>query len=871
MKTLYTLLVVLLISTTQIFAQGTFSSNITTGDWNVAGSWTLTSGTDVDGIPDADDAVTILDGHTITITDDAACTSLTVGGGTSGVLHIGNVAGEADDLTVSGSITVNEGASMLSAAAGTLIIGGNITNNGIFDLNTGAVNIRVNALFNGTANQTVSGTGTTTEFYLININNSGAENTNDNGNDNNNIVEFATTNTITFQNAGSVTLTDGIFKLSAIPSFSTVLAAGSSYAIPAGTGFWLNKTGALVYGHTASLTLGGLLRITAGTLRVGTAADNSLEYTGSSSKLIIDGGDLNIWGRLCRDADNASTITYSQTVSNSNVIVGMGGSTSTIRAYFEIANAGSSFTQTNGAVILYRSNALAAYDYFNEAGTFSVTGLNTGLQLGSGANNNTPVGQIMRVYSTVPTTGLFIGANNLPIVQLLNPLTVIGSVSISTGCTFNTNNHNISVGRSWTNSGTFNGGTSTVTFDGSVNRTFSGNPTSFYNLVFNTTATTITFNAAQTVTNNLTLTDGIVTIGTGSLTLTDNATVTGASDASFINGPVTKIGNDAFTFPVGKSIGGLYQPISISAPSLITDAFTAEYMRASATALDADVVDPIKNVSGCDYWNLNRILGVSVVDVTLSWNANSPCGASPFVTNPATLTVAHYNGTAWDEAGTAGSYTGNAAAGTVTRNAVSVFSPFSLGNTAIGQNTLPVRFGSVKAYAKSNAVQIEWDTYFEEGLSHYEVERSADGNGFGKIGSVTAKNTTAKSTYGLFDAAPLTGNNLYRIRAVDHDGKVSYSMIVRVNLDKKTGDINVYPNPVRNGNVSFQLPEVAKDQYTIKLVNGIAQQVYNQKLNHNGGTLSYSFQLPAGTAPGVYYLQVETNTHSFRKTIIVQQ
>src|SRR4051812_38486445 len=46
-------------------AQANFSSNVTAGIWTVASTWTITSGTDADGIPDADDTVTILNGHTI--------------------------------------------------------------------------------------------------------------------------------------------------------------------------------------------------------------------------------------------------------------------------------------------------------------------------------------------------------------------------------------------------------------------------------------------------------------------------------------------------------------------------------------------------------------------------------------------------------------------------------------------------------------------------------------------------------------------------------------------------------------------------------------------------------------------------------------
>ena len=48
--------------------QGVFQSNVaTTGSWTDAGSWTLLSGSDANGIPDANDNVTIVNGDIITV------------------------------------------------------------------------------------------------------------------------------------------------------------------------------------------------------------------------------------------------------------------------------------------------------------------------------------------------------------------------------------------------------------------------------------------------------------------------------------------------------------------------------------------------------------------------------------------------------------------------------------------------------------------------------------------------------------------------------------------------------------------------------------------------------------------------------------
>jgi hypothetical protein len=178
------------------------------------------------------------------------------------------------------------------------------------------------------------------------------------------------------------------------------------------------------------------------------------------------------------------------------------------------------------------------------------------------------------------------------------------------------------------------------------------------------------------------------TTSTNILALNDNATVTGAAYNAYVNGPVKKIGNDAFTFPVGKNGTG-YMAISISAPSSLTDAFTAEYMRSSSSALGSITSPGLKRVSNCDYWNLTRNTGTAVVNVTLSWNGYSNCNIAAYINDLSALTVAHFNGSTWDTHAK-DQYTGNASSGTVTRNAVSVFSPFSIGSTDEYSNPLSI-------------------------------------------------------------------------------------------------------------------------------------------------------------------------------------
>ncbi len=127
-------------------AAGNISSTATGGLWSATGTW-------VGGVvPTSGDNVTIVDGATVTIDMSPTVYTLTLGGGTSGILQYDATA---RTLTVGSNVTVSAGASFKSAASGStstvtthaLSVGGNLTNNGTlnFSATAGAGGTTVNA------------------------------------------------------------------------------------------------------------------------------------------------------------------------------------------------------------------------------------------------------------------------------------------------------------------------------------------------------------------------------------------------------------------------------------------------------------------------------------------------------------------------------------------------------------------------------------------------------------------------------------------------------------------------------------------------------------------------------------------------------
>ncbi len=104
----------------------TVTSPWSTETWNPAGT------------PGATDTVVVPDGVTLTVNANETVASIIVGNGTSGILNFDDVAATLRKLTLSNDITINSGGQFLARITNsgwdTLYFGGNLTNNGTFNL-----------------------------------------------------------------------------------------------------------------------------------------------------------------------------------------------------------------------------------------------------------------------------------------------------------------------------------------------------------------------------------------------------------------------------------------------------------------------------------------------------------------------------------------------------------------------------------------------------------------------------------------------------------------------------------------------------------------------------------------------------------------
>ncbi|MFN4123794.1 MAG: T9SS type A sorting domain-containing protein [Flavobacteriales bacterium] len=465
---------------------------------------------------------------------------------------------------------------------------------------------------------------------------------------------------------------------------------------------------------------------------------------------------------------------------------------SSVEVYLE---SGSVF---NGALTLTAPEIYLDGATFNNSTTITKNG--SGLNLSAGGN-------VFNGTTTISNTGtgsfLLAGANSdnfngaVTFTQT-NSNTLFPAYSVN--CNF-TNNistsgtlHKITFGD--------NGGR--VTFSGTslqaINGSSSASP-EFKNITLNKSSNTVNVNVPILVTDEVNFTSGRMrTTSTNPITFADNATAVNMSNNSYVNGPVIKEGDDAFTFPLGK--GSVYRPISISAPSTTAARFVAEYFLDDSNILypHSSKDASIHHLSACEYWILDRLASSAAVSVTLTWNTVS-CG----VTSLGDLLVARWDGSQWRDHGNGGT-TGNTTAGSITSSGpISSFSPFTL-SSSNEENPLPVELLNFEAKVVDQHVELEWVTLSEINNDYFTIERSYDAVNFEAVSVVSgAGNSNIRLTYNARDYDPFPGISYYRLKQTDFNGEYSYSGIEAVVFNKgAVVDMVLSPNPVVN-DVTVQL------------------------------------------------------------------
>lgn len=549
MKLKSSLIVATFLLGTKLFASN-FIANPAGGDYNSTSTWTLFSGgADSDGIPDANDNITIGSGITVTVTvDNQACLALTISNG--GTLTFSNV----DLFTTFGVVTISgtmngtfsgpsasfvRNSTGITGTAGTINITGNMrflaTGNisGVTINNTGNILINAGATLGIYGNVTllggsVDGMGGGTLYTLA-----GCVLTVEN--------QMMATSGSVITNTNSTIVFDGSTAYSlGITSIDKTIIRGTGIKTT-------SNTATTIFKNTVTIDAGATLAqsATQTITWIGQMTNNGT-FSGSTKNINYTNASWVNNGIFTHAGVFYFSGTSVKTLSGT-------GTTSTFSSlYIQNANVTKSINTTlvNGVL------QTIAKDFNNSAGTLTIKG--SYLSTSGGTLTANSVGNtVILTYPNGPVPATTSGYYNLSIAGTFGTKTltantiVANNFTMSTGNTLNVNNFNLSVAGNWTSSGTFIGSTGkTVTFDGSSPQTVSNTvgTTTFTGLTINNNAGVTLTSGTYTLSEVLTVSNGTFNTGGRPFTMTSTATKTARI------APITGSGAIAGNFTIQRFI-----------------------------------------------------------------------------------------------------------------------------------------------------------------------------------------------------------------------------------------------------------------------------------------------------------------------------
>ncbi len=170
---------------------------------------------------------------------------------------------------------------------------------------------------------------------------------------------------------------------------------------------------------------------------------------------------------------------------------------------------------------------------------------------------------------------------------------------------------------------------------------------------------------------------------------------------------------------------------------------------------------------------------------------------------------------------------------------------------------VPVKFLHIGARQKGSGVIIDWSTGSELNNKYFDVEKSIDGGTSWEIVTTIygSGNSSITKKYSAYDAKPVAGTNLYRIKQVDLDGAFKYSATVNYQLKIVKTDITILENPFAD---KITIDFLSEHSQTVKvsLIDITGRQLFVQQLSVTKGSSRKVISDLNALKNGMYILQI---------------
>jgi hypothetical protein len=384
----------------------------------------------------------------------------------------------------------------------------------------------------------------------------------------------------------------------------------------------------------------------------------------------------------------------------------------------------------------------------------------------------------------------------------------------------------------------------------------------------------VTIAGGDLTTNTLVMAAGNIITGSNTLILGTSAAAVGTY--TYTSGTIVgkfkrwiaaAAGNS--DFPVGIATAKRNASVNFTTAPSTGGTLTAQWVNTAAGTNGLPLTEGsivVTTASSAGYWSVVAGDGLTggvytgtftataipnIVDITQLVLLKRPNSVSPWILDGTHVTA-----------------TGTTAVPVLSRTGMIGFSEFGIGSSAV--NALPVTLLNFSGHRNANDNVLNWNTASEQNNAGFEVQRSANGTDYKKIGFVNTLapggNSTGTLYYSFTDNKPDGLVQYYRLKQVNTDNEFKYSSIVILKQDKPLlFTINsVYPNPVFT-TAALNISSMVNDRINLVITDMSGRKLSEQTAVVAAGNNSVSVdvnKLPAGA----YIITVTCMSGSCGKT-----
>ena len=179
---------------------------------------------------------------------------------------------------------------------------------------------------------------------------------------------------------------------------------------------------------------------------------------------------------------------------------------------------------------------------------------------------------------------------------------------------------------------------------------------------------------------------------------------------------------------------------------------------------------------------------------------------------------------------------------------------------------MPVSLLEFKANILNGSGYLQWSTSSELNSRDFNIEKSADGINFYKIGTVKAAGNSSLTTYYNFTDSKLNTLNYYRLRINDIDARNTLSDVVLIKYNDAKQHLIVLNNPFTS-EINIRLATTPSEKIVIEIFDQKGGRVYSK--NFNSAT-EINVKALSNLAAGTYFLIATVDGTAYTNKVIKQ-